>query len=71
MPLIVFNSTNQALMAEKIIESQGLSIDIVPLPPALSAECGLAIKCSLSDKIIIEEILSDRGVEYKGIFEES
>ena len=69
MPVIVFNSTSQALLAEKALEDQGLSIDIVPLPPGLSADCGLAIKFEPADGPAIEALLAGRRIVYKGIVE--
>ena len=68
MPVIIFNSTHQALLAEKALEDEGLTIDIVPLPPGLSADCGLAIEFAAPDEPVIKALLADRRIEYRGIF---
>lgn len=66
--VIIFNSTHQALQAEKVLEDAGLSIDIVPRPPELSADCGLAIEFAEPDEPAIKALLADRRIEYAGIF---
>ena len=68
MAVIIFNSTHQALLAEKALEDEGFSIDIVPLPLELSADCGLAIEFAAPDEPAIRALLADRRVEYRGIF---
>lgn len=47
--LITFNSTTQALKAEKILKAAGVDFLLVPIPREISASCGLAIKACPED----------------------
>lgn len=67
--IIVFNSTNQALSAERALEEKGVDIDIVPLPPGLSAECGLAIEFSRELEDFVGAALLERGIKFKGMYD--
>lgn len=69
MAIIIFNSTNHALAAEKALETDGIEIDIVPLPKEFSAECGLAIEFDIAVRPAVEAVLENRRIEYKGIYE--
>ena len=42
--LLVFDSTHHALAAEELLEEKGYQISVVPVPPEISADCGIAIK---------------------------
>ncbi len=67
--VVIFHSTHHALRAEKILKGSKLEAKMIPLPRKFSAECGLALKISGEIKSLTEDILSSRGVEYKGIYE--
>lgn len=68
MPVIIFNSTSQALLAERALEDGGLDIDIVPLPRGFSADCGLAIEFAEGDEPKVRALLAERRLEHKGIY---
>lgn len=68
MPIIVFNSTHQALAAEKALEDEGLAIEIVPLPADLAADCGLAIEFNMESEKEVKNIFLEHRIKYKGIY---
>ena len=57
--LITFDSTHQALQLEAVLDRIELDFDIRPIPPSLSAGCGLAIEFYSNDiDKVIEAIAS-------------
>jgi hypothetical protein len=64
MPIIVFGSTNQALLAESELESEDIDIDIVPLPPGVVAQCGLAIEFDDRFRRAVERVLARLPIEF-------
>ena len=66
--LLVFNSTHHALEAEDLLKDEGHSIMMVPIPPAITADCGIAIR--LDDNIEESlELLSKANIELAGYYE--
>ena len=41
--LIVFDSTNMALKAERSLKGAGIHCSVIPTPPEITAECGIAL----------------------------
>jgi len=66
--LITFDSTHQALRLEAILDTKGLDFDIRPIPPILSAGCGLAIEFHMIDIDLIKQVIIDNQVIYKAIY---
>ncbi len=67
MPIIVFNSTHQALAAEKVLDDEGVAIEIVPLPAKLKADCGLAIEFGGDEVEKVKNILFEHIIKYETI----
>ena len=42
--LLVFNSTHHALEMEELLKENDYNTIVVPVPPEISANCGIAIK---------------------------
>lgn len=42
--LAIFGSTHQVLKAERVLEELGYSVKMVPMPPEISADCGVALR---------------------------
>lgn len=55
--VITFESTHQAIKAEKTLE--GFEIEIIPTPRQLSANCGISIRGEMKDFSLIKEALGD------------
>ncbi len=55
--VITFESTHRAIKAEKTLE--GLTIEIIPTPRQLSANCGISLKALTEDLDAIKDKMGD------------
>jgi len=67
--LIAFDSTQQALRAEMLLEYADIEIDICPTPKQITAGCALSIHFPLEDLNTVQQIIIQENVEIRGIFE--
>lgn len=67
--LIAFDSTQQALRAEMLLEYAEIDIDICPTPKEITAGCALSIHFPKQAYTIAKEIIEQEQVEIRGIFE--
>ncbi|XEC95033.1 DUF3343 domain-containing protein [Paenibacillus tarimensis] len=66
--LIAFDSTQQALRAEMLLEYAEIEIDICPTPKEITAGCALSIEFPDGDKETVKEVIHSEKVEIRGIF---
>lgn len=66
--LIAFDSTQQALRAEMLLEYAGIEIDIRPTPKEITAGCALSIDFPDEDLGSVKQVIRDERVEIRGIF---
>lgn len=66
--IISFNSTHQAIKAEKILEDEGLDIVAMPTPRGITASCGLSIKFDFNDLDRVVSLMDDSNIERRGIY---
>lgn len=66
--LIAFDSTQQALRAEMLLEYAEIEIDICPTPKEITAGCALSIHFPEEDLDAVKEVLVQEHVEIRGIF---
>lgn len=67
--LIAFDSTQQALRAEMLLEYADIEIDICPTPKEITAGCALSIHFPQEELIQVKTIIVQEQVEIRGIFE--
>lgn len=67
--VIVFDSTQQALRAEMLLEYAEIDIDIRPTPKQITAGCALSIEFPHFDLERVQQIIKEEQVEIRGIFE--
>jgi hypothetical protein len=67
--IIIFQSTHQALKAEKTLKKCNLTGRMIPLPRKFSSNCGLALKINCKMKPQIEAAFLDNSIEYEGIYD--
>jgi hypothetical protein len=57
-----FGSTHDALDAEALLEDLGMEVTPIPAPPAISANCGIALRLEPSDLPRAETYLQRAGI---------
>ncbi|MCM3627633.1 DUF3343 domain-containing protein [Paenibacillus glycanilyticus] len=66
--LIAFDSTQQALRAEMLLEYAEVEIDICPTPKEITAGCALSIHFPEEDLGTVKHVIDTENVEIRGIF---
>lgn len=66
--LIAFDSTQQALRAEMLLEYADINIDTRPTPKEITAGCALSIEFPLTDLRVARAIIDEQQVEIRGFF---
>lgn len=69
--LIAFDSTQQALRAEMLLEYADIEIDIRPTPKEITAGCALSIEFPSDSLNEVREIIVLEKVEIRGIYRHS
>ncbi|MFC4812627.1 DUF3343 domain-containing protein [Paenibacillus sp. GCM10023250] len=68
--LIAFDSTQQALRAEMLLEYADIEIDICPTPKQITAGCALSIHFSEADLVAVQGVIEQEKVEIRGIYKQ-
>lgn len=68
MMLIAFDSTQQALRAEMLLEYGEVEIDTRPTPKEITAGCALSIEFPSEQLETVQRIIREERVEVKGIY---
>ena len=66
--LLAFDSTQQALRAEMLLEYADIEIDIRPTPKEVTAGCALSIEFPGENLSQVQEIIKSEKVEIRGIY---
>lgn len=66
--LIAFDSTQQALRAEMLLEYAEVEIDIRPTPKEITAGCALSIEFPQDALDEVRRIIREERVEIRGLF---
>lgn len=66
--LIAFDSTQQALRAEMLLEYADIDIDLFPTPKEITAGCALSIQFPETSLQEVQQIIASEKVEIRGIF---
>lgn len=69
MLVMAFDSTQQALRAEMLLEYGGIEIDTRPTPKEITAGCALSIEFPLGQLEPVQRIIREEKVEIKGIYQ--
>lgn len=64
--IVAFPSTHDAIKAETLAKRSDLTVRVIPLPPEVSAGCGLALRADLEDEAALRALLARE--EVKGEF---
>ncbi|WP_202113227.1 DUF3343 domain-containing protein [Paenibacillus sp. MMS18-CY102] len=68
--LIAFDSTQQALRMEMLLEYVEIEIDLCPTPKQVTAGCALSIRFPDEDELRVWEVIRLENVEIRGMFRE-
>ncbi|MCM3702576.1 DUF3343 domain-containing protein [Paenibacillus macerans] len=66
--VLAFDSTQQALRAEMLLEYAEIDIDLCPTPKEITAGCALSIRFPSEDLERVKEIIRSETVEIRGIY---
>ncbi|CAM3205128.1 DUF3343 domain-containing protein [Paenibacillus lupini] len=66
--LIAFDSTQQALRAEMLLEYAEIEIDICPTPKEITAGCALSIHFPEEDLHTVKHVIETEDVAIRGVF---
>lgn len=66
--LMAFDSTQQALRAEMLLEYGEVDIDTCPTPKEITAGCALSIEFPGKQLELVQSIITTEKVEIKGIY---
>ncbi|WHY19482.1 DUF3343 domain-containing protein [Paenibacillus sp. G2S3] len=66
--LIAFDSTQQALRAEMLLEYAEIEIDIFPTPKEITAGCAISIQFYQSALEEVQKIVIEQNIEIRGIY---
>lgn len=67
--LMAFDSTQQALRAEMLLEYAEIEIDLCPTPKQVTAGCALSIQFPKADLQQVKDIIESEIVVIRGIFQ--
>ncbi len=62
--IIAFDTTSQALAAEKLFTESGLPGRMIPIPSQITAGCGLAWKAAPEQRDVLCGALKSAGIRY-------
>ncbi|NQX46668.1 DUF3343 domain-containing protein [Paenibacillus tritici] len=66
--LIAFDSTQQALRAEMLLEYAEIEIDIFPTPKEITAGCAMSIQFYRNALEEVRVLVSEQNIEIRGIY---
>ncbi|MED4600587.1 DUF3343 domain-containing protein [Paenibacillus validus] len=68
MMLMAFDSTQQALRAEMLLEYANIENDMCPTPKEITAGCALSLEFPAEALAEVQEIIRTESVEIRGIY---
>lgn len=60
--LFTFKNTHYVMLAEKVLLRAGVNVSVLPLPPQISAGCGLCIGMAADEREIAARALAENNV---------
>jgi hypothetical protein len=65
--VILFPTSAHVMRAEKLLKDEGFPCKLIPVPRALSSDCGICLAVPTSDFTEICELLTTKKVDYDDI----
>lgn len=66
--VMAFDSTQQALRAEMLLEYAEVEIDLCPTPKEITAGCALSIQFPQQFLTVVKDVVTREQVEIRGIY---
>lgn len=66
--IIAFNSTNEAILSEKVILDKNINARIIPLPTEITASCGLSLRIEADDLEKAIVLLGQNNITFEVYF---
>jgi hypothetical protein len=66
--LMAFDSTQQALRAEMLLEYAEIENDMCPTPKEITAGCALSLEFPEEELEAVKQIITEEKVEIRGIY---
>lgn len=60
--IVTFESSHDAMKAETVLNREAISVRLIPVPPEVSAGCGLALRSELVQEKKVREILQKEAI---------
>lgn len=67
--VVTFHTTAAAIGMEKLCAAHGLAGRLIPVPRALTADCGMAWRAEPNERAALEALASDAALEVDGFHE--
>ena len=67
--VITFHTTAAAIGMEKLCTARGLAGRLIPVPRALTADCGMVWRAEIADRASLEALAASEGLEAEGFYE--
>jgi hypothetical protein len=55
--VVLFQSVNGALLAEKLLKKKGIEYKLIPVPRHLSSDCGVCLRYPLQNESQVKEAI--------------
>lgn len=60
----LFQSVSAAMKAESVLKNAGVPYKIIPVPKAISSECGICVRFAADDSSLISGFLSAADIVF-------
>ena len=67
--VVTFHTTAAAIGMEQLCAARGLPGRLIPVPRALTADCGMAWRAEPADRAALEALAAQEGLEVEGFHE--
>jgi len=65
--IVLFDSTQAAIKAERVLARAGFAVKLIPTPRQLSSDCGTALRCAWTDSEAVLAALQAGHVKYNSV----
>ena len=66
--VVILFSIHFVLKAEKLFKQHGISHDVIPVPRAISSDCGMAVEFPCAAKDQVATLLDGAGIRVAGLY---